>query len=101
MAVSTVSAVPVLAPNLLHVIEKEEQTKRKTKGDREKDRRRKRKVDLMTIGTVAAVPVLATNLLHVVETLTPVWHALARIVRPSLLHEKENQIIFVVSRQNF
>jgi hypothetical protein len=47
----------------------------------------------MTIGAVSAVPVLAPNLLHVVETLTPVWHALARIMRPSLLNEKENRII--------
>jgi hypothetical protein len=47
----------------------------------------------MTIGTISAVPVLAPNLLHVVETLTPVWNALARIMRPRLLHEKENQSI--------
>jgi hypothetical protein len=35
--------------------------------DREKDRRRKREVDLMAVGAVAAVPVLTPNLLHVVE----------------------------------
>ncbi len=62
---------------------------------------KRRKKDLKAVGAVSAVPVLAANLLHVVETLTPVWHALARIMRPSLLHEKENQIIFVISRQNF
>jgi hypothetical protein len=70
--------------------------------DKEKDRRgRKRKVDLMAVGAVAAVPVLAPNLLHVVETLTPVWHALARIMRPRLLHVNVNKIIFVISRENF
>ncbi len=95
MAVGTVSAVPVLAPNLLHVVEKEEQTERKRRRERpdgswrcirspcprtqppprgkergtekEKDRRRKRKVDLMAVGAVSAVPVLGPNLLRVVE----------------------------------
>ncbi len=56
MAVGAVSAVPVLAPNLLHVVEKEEQTE--VRGG---------EVDLMAVGAVAAVPVLAPNLLHVVE----------------------------------
>jgi hypothetical protein len=90
MAVGAVSAVPVLAPNLLHVL---------MKGELTEEREGKRY--LMAVGAIAAVPVLAPNLLHVVETLTPVWHALARIMRPRLLREKENQIIFVISRQNF
>jgi hypothetical protein len=35
MAVGAVSAVPVLAPNLLHVVEKEEQTETKIDKERE------------------------------------------------------------------
>jgi hypothetical protein len=96
MTIGTVSTVPVLAPKLLHVLKKEEQTQRKNKRgrpdgswrcirspcprtqppprgkergtDREKDRRgRKREVDLMAVGAVSAVPVLAPNLLHVLK----------------------------------
>jgi hypothetical protein len=54
----------------------------------------------MAVGTISAVPVLAPNLLHVVETLTPVWHALARIMRPRLLNEKKSDYC-VISQENF
>jgi hypothetical protein len=56
MAVGAVSAVPVLAPNLLHVVEK-----------RNIQRERKRKIYFMTISTVYVVPVFTPTLLHVVE----------------------------------
>jgi hypothetical protein len=35
MTIGALSAVPVLAPNLLHVVEKEEQTERKIDKERE------------------------------------------------------------------
>jgi hypothetical protein len=57
-----VPAVTVHAPNLLHVVEIEEQTERKNK----------REVDLITVSTVAAVPVLAPDLLHMVEKEEPI-----------------------------
>jgi hypothetical protein len=50
-------AVSALAPNLLHMLEKEEQTERKNN----------REVDLMAVGAVSPAPVLASKLLHVVE----------------------------------
>ncbi len=53
MTIGAVSTAPVLAPNLLHVIEK-----------RNRQRKRIREVDLMAVGTVATVPVLASNLLY-------------------------------------
>ncbi len=36
MAVDTVATIPVLAPNLLHVVEIEKQTEIKTEGERER-----------------------------------------------------------------
>ncbi len=92
MAVGAVAAVPVLAPNLLHVVEKEEQTERKIRRGRpdgswhcsrspcprtqppprgreeeQTERKNEREVDLMAVGTIAAVPVLAPNFLHMAE----------------------------------
>jgi hypothetical protein len=57
MTIGTVSAVPVLAPNLLHVVEKSNRQKEKERGT----------VDLTSVGAVDAIPDLAPNLLHVVE----------------------------------
>ncbi len=55
MAVDALVAVPVLAPNLLHVVEK---SNRQRERQKEKERGT---IDLMAVGAVSAVPVLAPN----------------------------------------